>query len=117
MKSENLIHVKLEYPEAVQSKRDILETQRDLLRILKTLKKFHLIRIEELKFKAKLAKKIKELKSNISKLHQVLPKVQVPEILHHEEKEKTELKIKEDYHDTDLESQLEEIQNRLRSLS
>ena len=34
VKNESLIHVKLEYGEAIQSKRDILSSVRDLIRLL-----------------------------------------------------------------------------------
>lgn len=115
-KNENLIHVKLEYLEAVETKRDILSSQRDLLRILKHLKNYHIIRSQELKLKVKLLKKIKELKSNISKLQKVMPEVKIPSIISHEEPEKKETKVKKNFHDNDLEYQLQEIQNKLKDL-
>ncbi|GAI84149.1 unnamed protein product, partial [marine sediment metagenome] len=54
MSSENLIHVKLEYDEALQSKKDILSSEISLLRIAKAIKKHRLLRSDELKTKAKL---------------------------------------------------------------
>lgn len=119
MKDENLIHVKLEFEEALQSKKDILSTQKDLIELLQSIKNYSAIRKEELNLKIKIHKKIKELKSNLSKLNQTVPKIKIPEILKKDEEteEKPKLKIKTDYHDKDLESQLEEIQRRLRSLS
>ena len=120
MKDENLIHVKLEYPEAVQSKKDILSSERDLINLLRMIKRYHLLRKKELDLKLKTHKKIKELKTNLSKLHQIIPKIKIPDILKKEEekpKEKLPVKKIEEYEDKDLESQLQEIQERLRKLS
>ncbi len=123
MKSENLIHIKLEHSEAVQSKRDILSSEMNLIRILRITKKYHSIRDNELDKKLMLLKKIRELKMNIGKLQITLPKVKIPNILKENEekletksiKEKVEKsKIKD--HDNDLEYQLREIQEKLRSL-
>lgn len=120
MKSENLIHIKLEYPEAVQSKKDILSSQRDLIELLKTIKRYTLLRKEELNIKLKIYKKIKELKTNLGNLHQIIPKIKIPEILKkgaEETKEEfKESKKKKEPYDRDLESQLEEIQERLKRL-
>ena len=54
MKEENLINVKLEYGEALQSKKDILTSEMNLLRIAKALKNYHILRTKELKSKSKL---------------------------------------------------------------
>ncbi|GAI82416.1 unnamed protein product, partial [marine sediment metagenome] len=45
-----------------------------------------------------------------------LPKLQIPEILEKEPREKTEFKIEEESSDLSLESQLQEIQNRLNEM-
>lgn len=120
---EKIIHVKLEYPEAVQSKKDVLGTQMDLLEVLKTLKRYHLIRMQEMKTKEFLYKKIKMLKTNLTKLKTTFPKVKLPEIITHDEnyEEKKELKkIKEisgkDKKTNDIERELAEIQRKLKSL-
>jgi len=120
---EKLIHIKLENSEAVQSKKDILGTQRDLLEVLKSLKRYHLIRMQELKVKEILYKKLKLLKTNINKLNVSFPKIKIPEIISHDEdyKEKKQLKkIKEisgkDKKQTDLEKEIADIQKRLSEL-
>lgn len=118
IKSENLLHVKLEYEEGVQSKKDILSSERDLIRLIKVMRRYHLLRKEELDNKLRIYKKIKELKLNLTKLNQTLPKIKIPGILRKEEvgqKEKGVVKKKEAY-DIDLETQLREIQERLRKL-
>jgi hypothetical protein len=122
MKSENLIHVKLEYQEAINSKRDILSSEMNFLRTAGLIKKYRLLRMNELKTKLKLHRKIKEMLLNLKKMQTTLPKVKIPEILNkdkeitEEPKKKTATKVKEKQYDLSLESQLEEIQDRLNDL-
>jgi len=118
MSNQNLIHIKFEYWEAVQSKKDLLSSEMNLLKVGRTIKKYHSFRNKELKSKIKLHKKVKEIKSNLNKLHTLLPKIKIPEIL--KDEETGELKIKEpkkEVYEKDIENQLQEIQNRLKSLS
>ncbi len=123
MGEEKLIHVRLEYSEAVQSKRDILASQANLLRILQTIKRYHPLRMEELKVKTRVHVRMSEILKNIKKLETTLPKIQMPKILqeHHleavEEIEDKINKTKERKYDSSLESQLQEIQDRLRELA
>ena len=126
MKSENLIHIKLENDEARETKRDVLSSERDLIMLLRTMKRYHLLRSTELAIKLKIQRKIRDLNLNITKLEQVLPKIKIPKILMKETEEeiKEELipkpttkgkKQKEDF-DKDLERQLREIQEKLSRL-
>ena len=114
-KSESLIHVKLEYGEALQSKKNVLSSEMNLLRITKSIKRYKTLRSEELKLKYKLYQKVKEFLTNIKKIQTTLPKLQIPEILKDgKEKEKIIPEIEED--NSDLETQLKEIQEKLKSL-
>ncbi len=120
---EKLIHIKLEYPEGVQSKKDVLGTQRDLLEVLKSLKRYHLIRMQEIKAKEILYKKIKALKADMNKLNTSFPKIKLPEIITHDEnyEDKKEIrKIKDisgkDTKSSDIERELADIQKRLKEL-
>jgi hypothetical protein len=117
MNSKNLIHIKFEYWEAVQSKKDLLSSEMSLLRIGRKINKYHSFRNKELKLKVKLHKKVKEIKTSLNKLHTILPKIKIPEILQDEEtgELKTEEPKKEIYN-KDIENQLKNIQNKLRSL-
>jgi hypothetical protein len=124
MKNENLIHVKLEHKEALQSKKDILSSEMNLLRILQIIKKYHWLRSEELQLKLKFNKKIKEMVANIKKLQKILPELQIPSILKKEyngiKTEKVEMEIEEtgdSPYDKNLEQQLLEIQEKLKSIS
>lgn len=112
-REENLIHVKIDYGEAVQSKRDILSIEKDFLHVLKLLKRYHLLRKEELLMKIKLQNKMKSLKDNLRKLNDVMPKVKSPAILKRDIVEGATKEKKEEY---GLEAQLREIQAKLRNL-
>jgi hypothetical protein len=118
MKEQNLVHVRIGYEEGVQAKKDLLSSERDFLRILKIIKKYHLLRKAELTNKLRLQNKMKELKANLGKLNETLPKIKVPSILKREsiQEEDTSKKTKEEKKEKDLESQLREIQDRLRKL-
>jgi hypothetical protein len=131
LKDENLIHIKLSHSEAVNSKVDILSTQMHLIKMLKTMKTYHKLRSEDLKVKAKIHRKLKELENSIHKLELLLPKIKIPRILQHgqeaiveevdnkirkENKHRSEEKNK-DYYDKDLEVQLKDIQEKLMKLT
>lgn len=120
-KPENLLHVKLEYDEGIQSERDVLSSERDILGILKTIKRYHFLRGEDLNNRLRLQKKMKDVELSIIKLHQTFPSFKIPEILMNEEEYKKERDEKrhgkkKDSDDIDLENQLMEIQERLRKL-
>jgi len=122
MKNENLIHVKLEYGEALQARRDILLSEINLLRIFSIIKKYHLFRSEELKTKLKIYRRIKEIKSDINKLQITLPELKIPRRLKEEqeeevkETEKSIRQIKESPYDENLETQLQQIKEKLNSI-
>ena len=120
MKSENLIHIKFEYGSALESKKDILASEINLLKISQRLEKYHESRLKELEIKVKVEKKLKALKLDIGRLQNLLPKIKIPGIL--KPKTKREIKdpvynkiIKETEGDI-IETELQEIQRRLSSL-
>ena len=128
-KEQSLIHVKIDYMDAVQSKKDLLASEREFIRVLRIIKKYSLLRKEELTLRLKMQSKIKTLKINLGRLGEILPRVKIPTILKRDEieEEKAEfspgifqrLRIlieQEEPKDKDLESQLREIQERLRKL-
>ncbi|MBU2052633.1 MAG: hypothetical protein KJ721_00110 [Nanoarchaeota archaeon] len=120
---ENIIHIKLEHDEALQSKRDILSSQMNLLRIAKTIKQYSILRKEEFDLKSKLLKDITETKIGLGKLQRTLPTLKIPDILkkHHgdikpDKKEKKIVSVKERRYDDNVEGQLQEIQDKLNAL-
>jgi len=117
MIKENLIHIKLGYGEALQTKRDLLSSQIILLRIAKTIRGYDFYRSNELELKSILYKEIKELKMNLGKLQKTLPKLEIPNIIKKEGQEKTEPRSKKiKPPERNIEEQLQEIQKRLNEL-
>ncbi len=114
-KSEkDLIHVMFEYDEAIQSKKEILSLEKDLIDTIKSIREYYSLRLLELDLKTKLERKIKELFLKIRNLQKTLPKLETKALESKEEKIK---KIQSSISPKDdLEAQLEEIQRKLRLL-
>jgi hypothetical protein len=115
MKESSLIHVKFEYLEAVESKKDLLFTEINLLKTASSIKRYSLLRDNELKIKNRLSGKIKELKLNILKLQHSLPQIKIS-LEDKKEDEKKEFEVNKKYVKDDLEIELEEIQKKLAEL-
>ncbi len=118
MTSETPVYIKLEYEEALKSKKDILASEIALLKISKIIKNYQHYYLEEIELKNKLLKAIKELKTNSGKIQKILPKPKIPEILNKSYSFETETKTTAKTKKTEesLESQLQEIQRRLNKL-
>jgi hypothetical protein len=127
MKEETIFHIKVDYEEAIESRKDLLSSERDFLRVLKTIRKYNLLRKEELTNKIKMQNKIRDLKANLTKINEIMPKIKIPDLLKKKiepEKEDIEeekptrahIKIKESIDHDDLESQLRDIQAKLSKL-
>ena len=122
MSSENVIHIRLDYMEALKTKRAILYSEIGSLNIAKKIAKYKEIRMEELGLKTRLYGKMKELKTNIKKLRGLLPSPKIPKIIKRQEKEKHQETERRTYGkggksgERDIESQLREIQRRLTEL-
>ena len=134
MKGEKLIHIKFEYGAGVQSKRDILSTEINLLKMNQRLKNYLVYRLEELETKIDTEKKLRSLKLDLGRLQNLMPEVKIPQILEKahkkivkerkagkrspavEKKVKVKEVVKEKPKD-ELEGQLAEIQRRLSALT
>ena len=115
MKNENFIHVKLGYNETLQSKKDILFSQMNLIRILKSIKNYHILRTEELELKKEIHTMTKEVHANIKKIQSLFPKI--PGVVKSPQRLKSPQKnFEARTKDTDLEKQLIEIQERLKAI-
>lgn len=120
-KTPSLIHIKLEYPEAKQSKKDMLHSELNLLKIIEGITKYKKLRLEELEKKEKISKKFKDTKSNITKLQKIFPKLKIPKILEKKAPITQEIEIKAPSRyvpqkKSDIEDQLSQIQEKLKSL-
>ena len=116
MSDENLIHIRLDYREAFNTKKGLLSSQMYLLRLLRNIENYKFLRIKELQQKQRLVEKIKKTKTSIKILERTLPKTKIPKYLKkgREESEKENFKIKT--HDKNIESQLSEIKRKLDNL-
>jgi len=120
MKENIPIHVGFQYQEAVNAKRDLLSLEMQLLEAVKAVTNYHSLRSEELKIKLKLYLRTRECLNLLKKLKKNLPKYKLPKRLKEmEEKAMNVEKIKEEQeikYGDHIDSQLEEIQNKLKNL-
>jgi hypothetical protein len=119
VKEKNPVYLKLEYDEAIKSKKDLLLSELSLLTLLKTIEKYNVLRSEELKLKFNMYKAFKELNMLMRKTKVTFPFLEIPERLNR--KETTKIKSIEEtkpvrIFNEDLESQLRDIQERLKSI-
>jgi len=114
MTKQSLIHVKADYGELINSKKEFLSAEMTLIKILQIIKKYNALRKKEFMLKLKILKKLKETKTGIKKLEQELPKPEIPKILENKKEVSRANKLPKK---TDkLERQLEEIQEKLKEL-
>lgn len=124
MKGENFVHIRFNYDGAVESKRDILKTELSLIKLARDITNYKELRSIELQKKLELMKKMKELMATTRSLTGILPKLKIPKTLEGEKKKEAPKEeehpkvkeIKKVIHKDDLESQLLEIQEKLKSL-
>jgi len=114
MKNENLVHIKLEYDEAVDGKKDLLLTQMNLLKITRAVKVYYSLKKKESQTKLKLSKKLRSTNNFLKKIKTNLPQIRVrKEINAHSKKKPKREKIE---YDRGIEDQLLDIQDKLNSL-
>jgi len=105
------LHIRLEYEEAIEGKRELLESQINLLEILKRVKNYKILRKRELILKGKLKNSLSLLSSEINQIQSHLPESEgelgIKEVMTKQETEK----------DKNLEAQLQEIREKLAKLN
>jgi hypothetical protein len=128
MNSEQVIHIKLESNEALNSKRQVLNTESSLLKLKGAIQRYHKLRSNELKQKARLQRTLKEYVAEINKLSILLPQIKIPRKLQEDYVEEKQVHSfpklssakrefpQESKYDNKIESQLREIQAKLNSL-
>ena len=116
MKENNLVHVKVDYNEAVESKKDILSMQLNLINAIKNIRIYKIVRMKELKLKNKLKRTTASALTNIKKIENALPKIKINK----SPKRKTESYVEDVNNkssgDFVLERELQDIQEKLRML-
>jgi|AntAceMinimDraft_18_1070375.scaffolds.fasta_scaffold40367_4 hypothetical protein len=117
-KEENLVYIKLSCSELTQSKKEILSIEINLIKILQIIKNYKFLRMQELKSKIKLLKKLKETRAEIKRFEQTLPKSQISKRINGNKTETKKEKFLEKVikNKNNLESQLQEIQKKLKNL-
>ena len=121
MKNRDLIHIQIDYEKGMQSKKQILSSEINLLNIKKNMRTYHFLRKEEVKTRLKLYRKMKEVMIILNRLQKNLPEIDIPRNLIKGKNENYEREIpiektKENQHNRDLEAQLREIQEKLRAM-
>ena len=111
------IHVRLEYPEAIEAKKSLLSCELGLLEIIRKIRKYQFLRKKELSEKLKLKTSFSKLKTDMNQMLKSLPKhknIQSPDNTTSSRTRKR--KISEDF-SPDLESELQTIREKLAKLS
>jgi hypothetical protein len=115
---ESFIHVKLEYNEAKQSKRDLLASEADIISIIQSMNKYLAIREIELGLKSKFYREIKKIAMEVKLLESNLPQIRAPRLItRHSEEKPIEVEAIKTKGGDELEKQLMDIQRRLKQLS
>ena len=111
----NLIYSKIEHDSVTIIKKDLLESQASLLRSVQHLNNFKTLRKKELMLKLKLQKDVKDIEKGVKKILKEVPKTDnIREWEKEARKEKQQATPRPS--NTGIESELEDIQNRLREL-
>ena len=112
---EKNVHVRLNPNESLKLEKSLLNSQMDMIQMMKTKKRYQLLRKEEIKLKIQMRKVLKEINSNIIYINKIWPKPEMPKVLKTVKEERG--RSEERHDDIDLETQLEEIKRKLESLS
>ena len=120
MQPEDAIHIKVSYDEALDLKREILHSEMSSLRIAQQINRYYLLRMQELSLKNKIYSKMKETRSTIKKIQDIIPAPKIPNILKRKTIQITRNQKKNKEEEApisgDVESQLRQIQRRLDQL-
>lgn len=76
--NENPVHLRFERFELLQSKKNLLESKQNILRIIRAREQYRILRDKELRLKIRLYRKIKDIGNRLRKLQTSIPEVRVP---------------------------------------
>lgn len=107
------LHVKYEFDEALASKKDTLNTEINLIDIVKKIQAYKILRKKELDKKEDIRKKINELATKINSTRKSLPKANIPKV----DEQEIEENVEEIKKNVSLEEELEDIKKKLASLA
>jgi hypothetical protein len=104
-------HIRLDYDEAVDSKKKLLSTEINLLQVVKKIRAYKIVRKKELSYKNGLRIKMKALNKKINSIYSSFPEEYMPK------KKRVKKKVKETEMPKDIHDELEEIKRKLEKLS
>ena len=118
------IHIKLNYFEAKQARKEVLLSEIALLKLSKSIKNYKDLRFQELENKQKIYKKMIEIKKDLTRLQRLMPMPKIPKLI---EKNHIPEKVNQEIEDiqkpilhkmerTTIEQELEDIQRKLKAL-
>ncbi|MEK6936411.1 MAG: hypothetical protein AABW67_06505 [Nanoarchaeota archaeon] len=102
--------IKLEYEESLDTKKNLLSSQLNLLRTSKNLRNYKILRTKEIAIKNKLNVALKTLKAKISLIQSTFPEKQKSNIPYKKER------VVELNKQQSIQRQLEDIQGKLAKL-
>ena len=118
-REENPIHVKLASSEAIEGKKDLLNSEMSILKIYENISNYRKLRVDEINKKRLILKKFYEIKKNLTRIQNLFPTLRIPEILKKEINESSieeKASIKVPKIKGNIKDQLEEIQEKLKAL-
>ncbi len=98
------------HPSVVYAKKQLLQSQLEIISTLQRVKKYHAIREEELSLKLELKKKFDELKTEVAVFEKILPKQQ------RKEEDSFELPVEKQIKRSELEDEIDNIKAKLAQL-
>jgi|SRR3989344_5318864 len=104
-------HIKIGYEEALNSKKQLLTTQLNLIQTIKKIKTYNFLRKKEIAAKNELKTSLLSLKSKISLIQSTFPEENLQKL-----KIKNQTKKIEKKNPKNLQSELEEIKKKLEKL-
>jgi len=111
-------HVRFDFNEALTAKKQILTFELDILRMLKRVKAYRLLRKKELQKVNRLKTNITSFKSKINTFISTFPKEEIPRIERKHERKERPKKIKRERGvSSKLQRELEEIKSKLADLN
>jgi len=113
MEEQNPVYLRLSYSESAESKKSILSLEISILSLIKIMRRYNGLRTEELRLKSDINNAMKILGNKIKGVQASFPFVKLPKKAKVEEIKKRTEDIEENL-DADLESQLREIQGKLK---
>jgi hypothetical protein len=112
MEKANPVYVRLEYTDSLQSEKDLLSSEIFFLNLINLRKKYNLLKLEEIIIKNKIKRAINKMELAVKKTQDSFPQVNLPK------RRKTEKAvIGHEKADESLDSQLRDIQEKLKAFS